>query len=124
MSGEAGKIVDSELEVMKLLWSRGEPVPVAEIIETLTAKIGWKEPTVKTLVRNLREKGSIRVVERGVYEAVVTEEEYNEYSTRSLIGKLFDGSAKRLVASLVSDGQLSQKDIAELYAELFRGREQ
>ena len=121
MNIEAGKIVDSELEVMRVLWAHDEPVALGELIQVLGEKKGWKEPTTKTIVRNLRIKGSIELVTRGRYTAVVTEDEYNEWSTHNFIGKLFDGSAKKLVASLLSDGQLTEEDIAELYAELYGG---
>ena len=53
---------------------------------------------------------------RGVYNAIVTEEEYNRWSTRNYVGKMFEGSAKKLVASLLLNGQLSEADIAELSA--------
>ena len=121
MNTEAGKIVDSELEVMRVLWAHDEPVTLSKLIQVLGEKKGWKEPTTKTIVRNLRIKGSIELFTRGRYTAVVTEDEYNEWSTHNFIGKLFDGSAKKLVASLLSDGQLTEEDIAELYAELNRG---
>lgn len=121
MNTEAGKIVDSELEVMRVLWAHNEPVALSEMIQVLGEKKGWKEPTTKTIVRNLRIKGSIELVTRGRYAAVVTEDEYNKWSTHNFIGKMFDGSAKKLVASLLSDGQLTGKDIAELYAELNGG---
>lgn len=117
----AGKIVDSELEVMRVLWSCEEPVALGELIQALGEKKGWKEPTVKTVVRNLRLKGAIELVSRGRYAAIVTARAYNEWSTRNYIGRVFDGSAKKMVASLLSDGQLTPQDIAELYAELNGG---
>ena len=123
MNVDAGKIVDSELEVMRVLWSRSEPVALSELIQVLSEKTGWKEPTVKTVVRNLRIKGSIRLTSRGHYTAVITAPEYNEWSNHNYIGKVFDGSAKKLVASLLSTGQLTAEDIAELYAELNGGFE-
>lgn len=118
----AEKIVDSELEVMKLLWASGEPVGLSEIIAVLTEKLGWKEPTVKTVVRNLRLKGAIEQVGRGTYAAVVTEREYNEFSARSYVNRIFDGSAKKLVATLVSDGQLTEDEVAELLEALRGGK--
>lgn len=121
MNVDAGKIVDSELEVMRVLWSRSEPVALSELIQILGEKTGWKEPTIKTVVRNLRIKGSIRLVSRGYYAAVITAREYNEWSNHNYIGKVFGGSAKKLVAALLSDGQLTPEDIAELYEELNGG---
>lgn len=120
MDLNAANIVDSESEVMRVLWAHDEPVALSELIQVLGEKKGWKDSTTKTIVRNLRIKGSIELVSRGRYAAVVTEDEYNKWSTHNFIGKLFGGSAKKLVASLLSDGQLTEKDIVELYTELNR----
>ncbi|MBQ4382691.1 MAG: BlaI/MecI/CopY family transcriptional regulator, partial [Oscillospiraceae bacterium] len=68
MREEAGRILPSELEVMRILWERGEPMGQAELIRLLGEKRGLKEPTVKTFVRDLKLKGAIRLVSRGVYE--------------------------------------------------------
>ena len=121
MNTSAEAIADSELEVMRILWERAKPVALGDMIRLLGEKKGWKESTVKTIVRNLRIKGAVALVSRGRYAPVVTRKEYREWSTHRLIGKIFEGSAKKLVASLLSDGQLTQEDIAELYAELNGG---
>lgn len=120
MGGDAEKIQDAELEVMRVLWRSSQPVPLAEIRRALSDKCGWEDSTVKTLLRRLCEKGAAKLERRGMYQAVVTQAEYSRWSTRQLIGKVFDGSAKQLVASLLSDGQLSEADIEELSALFHR----
>ena len=99
--------------------ARKDPVALSDLIQILSERKGWKAPTVKTLVRNLRIKDAVRLTTRGHYAAVVTEQTFNTQSTHSFIGKVFEGSAKKLVASLISDGQLTQKDLAELAAQLY-----
>jgi BlaI family penicillinase repressor len=116
MNSLAGRIQDSELEIMHVLWKSNEPVALIEIRRELSAKCGWEDSTIKTLLRRLCEKGIAKLASRGMYSAVVTEAEYNQWSTRHYVGKVFEGSAKKLVASLLSDGQLSEADIAELSA--------
>ena len=116
MNERSGKIQDSELEVMRVLWSAGEALPLIEIRRVLSLRCGWEDSTIKTLLRRLQAKGIVRLERRGVYSAVVTREEYSRWSTRTFVNKIFAGSAKKLVASLVSDGQLDEKDIAELTA--------
>jgi BlaI family penicillinase repressor len=118
----AGRIQDSELEVMKTLWRAGEPEPLIEIRRELAERRGWDDSTVKTLLRRLESKGAVRLVRRGVYEAVLTREEYSAWSTQAFINKIYSGSAKKLVASLVSEGKLSAEDIAELSA-MFNGED-
>ena len=112
----AGKISDSELEVMKLLWQAGDALPVTEIRETLQRTRGWEATTVKTLVSRLVSKGALRQERRNVfyYSPLITEREYNAWATDSLIRRLYNGSARDLVAALVRSEGLTQQDIAEL----------
>ena len=118
MCGSAEKIQDAELEVMQVLWDSPQPVPLAELRRVLGQQRGWEDSTVKTLLRRLCGKGAVALERRGMYRAVLTRAEYSRWSARRLVGKLFDGSVKQLVASLLSDGQLSEADIAELSALL------
>ena len=112
----AEKISDSELEVMKLLWQAGDALPVTEIRETLQRTRGWEATTVKTLVSRLVSKGALRQEKRSVfyYSPLITEREYNAWATDSLIRRLYNGSARDLVAALVRSEGLTQQDIAEL----------
>ena len=116
----AEQIQDAELEVMRVLWQSGQPVPLAELRRVLAQRCGWEDSTVTTLLRRLCGKGAVELARRGMYRAVVTQEEYGRWSSSRLIGKVFEGSAKKLVASLLSSGQLSQADIDELSA-MFHG---
>lgn len=116
MNRSAEKIQDSELAVMRVLWAAGTPLPLIEIRRILAKRCGWEDSTVKTLLRRLQAKGAVRLERRGVYAALVSEAEYSEWSTQNFLDKLYAGSAKKLVASLVSEGKLSQDDIAELSA--------
>ena len=112
----AGKISDSELEVMKLLWQAGDALPVTEIRETLQRTRGWEATTVKTLVSRLVSKGALRQEKRNVfyYSPLITERDYNAWATDSLIRRLYNGSARELVAALVRSEGLTQQDIEEL----------
>lgn len=116
MNNIAGKIQDSELEVMRVLWEAKKALPLIEIRRVLSARCGWEDSTIKTLLRRLQAKDIVKLERRGIYSATVTEEEYNQWSTHAFVNKVFAGSAKKLVASLVSGGQLDEKDIAELTA--------
>ncbi|MFA9466132.1 MAG: BlaI/MecI/CopY family transcriptional regulator [Velocimicrobium sp.] len=116
MNTLAQKISDSELEVMRVLWSIKQAVTLAEIRKTISANSKWEDSTIKTLLRRLYCKGVLEQEKRDVYyyTPLVSEEEYEEYTTQTLINKSFQGSAKNLVASLVSSNQLSEADITEL----------
>ena len=106
---------------MKLLWQAGDALPVTEIRETLQRTRGWEATTVKTLVSRLVSKGALRQERRNVfyYSPLITEREYNAWATDSLIRRLYNGSARDLVAALVRSEGLTQQDIAEL-RDLFK----
>ena len=110
------KIADSELEVMRILWREGRPMPFAEIRMEVQAKTNWKKSTIQTLVLRLRDKGIINSHTTYVtmYSANISQDEYVKAEGQTFIDKLFDGSAKNLVAALCKNGQLGEKDIDDL----------
>lgn len=112
------KISDAELAVMRILWRENRPMPFAEIRTALETNTGWKKSTIQTLILRLRDKGIISVHTTYVtmYSANITQEEYIQTEGQSLINKLFEGSAKNLVAALCRGGQLDEGDIDELKA--------
>ena len=112
----AAKITDSELEVMRVLWNAADELPIADIRKSLEESSDWETSTIKTLLRRLCEKGVVVVDKKEVfyYKPRVSEEEYNEYTTQTLIDRLYAGSAKNLVASLLDSNKLQPADIVEL----------
>lgn len=116
MSKLVSKISDSELEVMRVLWEAGTELPIADIRKTLEIRSDWDTSTIKTLLRRLCKKEVVLATKKEVfyYKPLVTEKEYNEYSTQKLIDKLYSGSAKNLIASLLGSKKLDGEDIEEL----------
>ena len=112
----AGKITGSELEVMKLLWCAKDALPITEIREKLHQTKGWEPATIKTLVARLVSKGAVRQENRNVYyySPLIGEKEYNTWATDDLIDRLYNGSARNLVAALVHSDGLTREDLEEL----------
>ena len=112
----ASRISDSELEVMKVLWEAGDALPITELRQTLHERRGWEATTVKTLVQRLVAKGVLEQEKRKVfyYRPLVSESEYSDWAVNGMVQRLFRGSAKALVATLVQSDGLSDEDIAEL----------
>ena len=121
MQNVSQKITESELEVMRVLWEAGEPLPITDIRQTLHERRGWEATTVKTLVQRLVNKGVLSQEKRKVfyYCPLVTEADYSNWAANDLVHRLFRGSAKELVATLVKSEGLSVEDIDEL-RNLFR----
>ena len=116
MKNLAEKISASELEVMQVLWEAGDALPLTEIRKALQAKLEWSDPTVKTLIRRLCEKGALKQEKHGVfyYLPCLSRDEYNAWAAGEMVDRLFHGSAQALVAALVKGRELSDKDIDEL----------
>lgn len=121
MNEPAEKITDAELEVLNILWQAEEPLPLAPIRTQLGEERGWDASTVKTLLRRLCEKGAAAAEKREVfyYRPLLSREEYRRWSTRSLVDRVYRGSARDLVACLARGNALSREDLEELRAILY-----
>ena len=110
------RISDAELAVMRLLWHHGRPLSYAEIRTELEGQTGWNKSTIQTLVNRLRDKGFINAQVHHVtlYTPNISEQEHLNAEGKSLVNKLFDGSARNLAASLCRSGDLTAQDVEEL----------
>jgi len=117
MTAKTKTITDAEVEVMRLLWREQRPMTLAQIRDELLQTTKWNHSTIKTLVFRLRDKGVITHLDKygpAQYFPIVTEEEYLLDESESMLGKLFDGSAVKMIAALHQGGKLSDEDVAEL----------
>ena len=114
MEQETTKLFDSELKVMGILWNEGD-VPAKYIADQLTKELGWNKNTTYTLIKRCIKK---RAIERSephfICHALISKEEVQEAETDELINKIYDGSADKLFASLLSRKKLSAEQIEKL----------
>ena len=122
----AARISGAELDVLEVLWQAEGPMPIAAVRGALEQSHSWDSSTVKTLLRRLCETTAVEAEKREVfyYRPLLSRREYQIWSTRSLIDKVYRGSARSLVAALVERSQLSREDLAELRAVLYPEEEQ
>lgn len=120
------QISDSELELMKIIWSEGGTAMYAVIMDRLAAAgKPWQKNTVITLLSRLVEKGLLKtskIGRRNEYAAAVSEADYQAVQTRTLLNKLYEGSAKGLVATLLQTDMLTAEDCRELRQFWEKGR--
>jgi BlaI family penicillinase repressor len=109
-------ISEAESVVMGVLWRHG-PMHSEEVIKHLTGHQHWREPTIKTLLNRLLNKGAVLAKKDGrryVYAAALTRDDWLSRESKGMLDRLFDGRVAPLVAHFGRHGKLSKKDIAEL----------
>jgi len=110
------QISEAETQVMQVLWERN-PRSADEVVAALASSTDWAEPTVKTLLNRLLNKGAIEAVRDGrryLYTPVLQREAWVAEQSEGLLGRLFGGRVAPLVAHFSERGRLSDADIAEL----------
>ena len=112
----SGKLYESELKVMEVLWREGE-ASAKRIAEVLRDEVGWSKTTSYTVLKKCVDKGAVERTEPGfVCRAKVTRAEAQRYETDELIARMYGGRADRLVAALLDGGRLGPEELARLRA--------
>jgi predicted transcriptional regulator len=109
-------ISDAESTVMEVLWARS-PRASDDVIAELASAQDWQEPTIRTLLNRLLNKGAITAERDGrryLYSPVLRRDDWVNAQSRGLLDRLFKGRVAPLVAHFSEQGKLSRKDIAEL----------
>ena len=108
------KLFDSELKVMDILWRKGDQT-AKQIADLLREETGWNVNTTYTLIKRCIKKGAIERSEPNfMCHALIPKEEVQEAETNELINKIYDGSADKLFAALLSRKKLSAEEIEKL----------
>ncbi|MBV8610753.1 MAG: BlaI/MecI/CopY family transcriptional regulator [Singulisphaera sp.] len=114
-------IPDSELDVLNVLWDRGQAT-VREVLEMLRA-VGrqWSYATVATLLDRLETKGVVasdRSALAFVYRPVITSQEVRQKRINNLVEKLYQGEPGLLVLHLLKSHPLDPRQAMEVRAVL------
>lgn len=109
-------ISDAEALVMQVLWER-HPLGAEDVFAALAERSDWAEPTVKTLLNRLLNKGAIEAVKQGrryLYSPRLQRGQWVQQQSEGLLQRVFGGRVAPLVAHFSEQGKLSAQDIAEL----------
>lgn len=107
-------VSDSELSVLKLLWSEGPSTPNGLQERLSDEGTDWAYTTVQTLLHRLLKKGFVARVREGVaqvYTATVDREELLAAHMSDLAERMCEGAATPLLLSLVRSKKFSKKDL-------------
>jgi BlaI family penicillinase repressor len=113
MKKRLGKL---ELRVMKLVWDNGTAT-VRDVWEKLYPEKGLAYTTIATVMRQLESKGFLKHREKErtfVYYPLVGQDEISQGLLSELVDGLFDGSATKLVTTLIKSKNFTEKDLEHI----------
>lgn len=120
------KITESEWQIMEQIWAYQESmdsdnqseeygITQPALMELLEKK--WNKNTVHTFLKRLCEKGFLEVVKYTSphrYVPLVSREVCEKEERQIFLDRVYQGSAGRMVAAFVRNGDLSEEDVREL----------
>jgi predicted transcriptional regulator len=110
------KPTTSELEILRVLWSRG-PATVREVHDSLTEQKEMGYTTVLKLLQIMTSKGLVRRNEEQrahVYEAYEPAEKTKRQLAVDVLQRVFEGSASELMMHALAGRRGSKQEIEEL----------
>jgi len=111
-----------ELEILKILWRDG-PGNVRAVRDALAPSRELAYTSVMTIMNIMTKKGSLRRAKEGasyVYRPRVTEKATGRRMLGDLMDRVFDGSAKAVMLSLLETSDMDDEEIRELRSLLKR----
>lgn len=108
-----------ETLIMKAVWDAQEDISLKELKTVLKNRFGkdYSRTTISTFLMRLSEKGFVKTYRNGknaYAHPLRKEEDYKNSLMNREMDFWFGGRPSALVASLYSDGQISQEDADEI----------
>jgi len=106
----------SELEILRVLWTRG-PSTVREVHDSLNEKRAMGYTSVLKFLQIMTAKGTVRRNETQrahVYEACLPAEQTKRQLAGDMLQRVFEGSASQLMMHALAGRKASRTEIEEL----------
>src|ERR1700723_1482395 len=110
------KPTTSELEILRVLWTRG-PSTVRDVHDSLKEQKTLGYTTVLKLLQIMTTKGTVRRNEtqrRHVYEACLPAEQTKRQLAGDMLLRVFEGSESQLMMQALAGSKSSPEEIGEL----------
>ena len=107
---------ETEMEVLHHVWDMGEAT-VKQVRKRILENREVAYTTIMTVMKNLAEKGYLKYRKEGVtyvYSPAQEPDSVRSNLVKELIKKVFKGSPKELVQTLVESEDLNEKDLSEI----------
>jgi predicted transcriptional regulator len=109
-------LTEQELAIMKVVWVYGAAT-VRDVYETLLSHRKIAYTTVMTMMKIMEDKKYLKRRLEGrayVYEATRPKKQMIHEMVSEFINRVFNGSAEPLVAHLVEEHRLSEKELKQI----------
>ena len=116
MKSSPQKPTASELEILRVLWSRG-PSTVREVHDALSEKKAMGYTSVLKFLQIMTAKGTVRRNESQrahVYESCLPAEQTKRQIAGDMLQRVFEGSASQLMLHALAGRKASLEEIEEL----------
>jgi len=120
------EISEAEHQVMKIIWN-DNPITAMEIIKKLEKIADWKPNTIKTFLNRLLKKGAIGYEKSGKeynYYPLIEEADFVKSESRLFLNRIFGGSLKPMLVTMVENEDLSLEDIEDLKGRILEKRQE
>ncbi len=107
---------ETEMEILNIVWELGE-ASVADVREKILEYRNVAYTTVMTIMKNLADKEYLKYRKEGlsyIYSAAVQPEQVRYSLINRLVDKVFKGSPKDLVQTLVQNENLTEDERKEI----------
>src|SRR6476660_9816709 len=116
MKSDKTVLTDQELEIMKIIWTRGTAT-VRDVHEDMLKRRKIAYTTVMTMMGILEQKGHLKknAAERAyVYTPAQPQREVVGKMVQDFVKRVFNGSAKPLLVHLVEDKTIGAEEFDEI----------
>jgi BlaI family penicillinase repressor len=117
MRPKSATLTGQELEIMKVIWPRGQAT-VREVYDDLRTRRSIAYTSVQTMMNVLETKGHLKrqpgAKTANVYEPVRPQQLVVKSMVREFVNRVFDGSARPLLVHLLKEKSLTDRERREL----------
>jgi BlaI family transcriptional regulator, penicillinase repressor len=114
---QTAALTPAQLEIMNLIWDHGE-LTVAQVWKMLAGRRTVARNTVQTMLTRLADKGWLVVRAEGktfYFRGSQHRQSAVRKMIKQFVDNVFDGSASRLVMTLLDDRRISPDEIRQIH---------
>jgi predicted transcriptional regulator len=112
------ELSECELTTMKCIWDAGEPVTCQWVMDRLRREYGleYKDTTVYTFLKNLKNKGFVSSYKKGVtyFQPTRDEQSYRNAQLEKAEKFWFQGSPVKMMSALFNIKKLTKEEKSEI----------